>query len=126
MTIGLISFSCAAPVASWSPSVNPRREGGYLQGTEIFQPTGFCGADLYSYDHGSVNTRTLEWSFLPAADMETLLTFLGLVKGQYTFAFTDYEATVYSACRVRNFEDFEYRHVTLDYFETSLEIEVAS
>jgi hypothetical protein len=124
--MSLISFSCAAPVASWSPSRNPRQNGGYRSGKERFQPKGFCGSNFYVYDHGSVNIRVLEWAMLPQADMATLLTFLSAVHGGvHTFAFTDYDTTVYSTCRVLNFQEFPFKNATQTYYETMLELEVA-
>jgi hypothetical protein len=124
--MALISFSCAAPTASWSPSVNPRYGGGYQRGKERFQPKGFAGADFYSYSHGELDTRILQWGALPAADMATLVTFLALMHGGvHTFAFTDYEATVYATCRVLNFENFPFKNILGSYYETVLEIEVA-
>ena len=123
--MSLITFACAAPVASWSPSVNPRYGGGYEQGIDIFQPRGFAGSDFYSYDHGSNNIRTLYWAMLPAADMATLLTFLGLVKGTVAFTFTDYDAMDYTASRILNFQSFPFEHVILTHYEVTLELEVA-
>jgi hypothetical protein len=124
--MALISFSCASPLASWSPSVNPRYGGGYAQNEEHFQPKGFAGANLYSYSHGHAHGRTLEWGMLPAADMATLLTFMGLMKGgRYPFSFTDYDAAVYTACRILNFQNFPFKNRTLTYYETMLELEVA-
>jgi len=123
--MALISFTCAAPAASWSPSRNPKHGGGYEQGVEVYQPKGFAGADFYSYDHGSKRTRRLFWAMLPAADMATLLTFLGRVKGTVVFTFTDYNSTAYPASRILNFQSFPYRHVTLTFFEVTIELEVA-
>jgi hypothetical protein len=125
MPIGLVSFSCAAPVASWSPSVNPARDGGYLRGLEIFQPTGFCGADLYSYDHGSKDTRTLRWEALPAADMATLEAFLATIHGFHPFTFTDYEATACAVSKILNFESFGYENLTLTLYRVTIQLEVA-
>lgn len=126
MTIGLISFSCSSPAASWAPSVNPRRGGGYAQGEEHYQTQDFAGNDFYSYDQGGPpNTRLLEWSLLPAADMATLLAFMAAMKGgRYKFSFTDYDSTVFTVCRILNFQAFPFTHRTLTHYEVSLEIEV--
>jgi hypothetical protein len=125
--MALISFSCAAPVATWSPTVNPSYGGGYSRGKERFQPKAFAGSNLYSYNHGmTIDSRLLEWTALPAADMAALLTFLGLMHGGvHTFTFTDYEATAYTACRVINFASVPFKNLQRDYFQTTLELEVA-
>jgi hypothetical protein len=123
--MALISFTCAAPVASWSPTVNPKR-GGYFQGEERYSPTGIVGAYFYSYNHGLVDSRILEWGALPAADMSTLLTFLALMHGgRHTFSFTDYDLTVFTACRVLNFSNLPYKYLTQTLYTVTLELEVA-
>lgn len=124
---GLISFICAAPVASWSPSINPKSEGGFKRSKERFQPKDFSdGGDLYSYSHGNKNERILEWAMLPETDMDSLLVFLKAVEGgRYTFSFTDYDTSVYMACRVLNFESFPFADSLLKFYETVIELEVA-
>jgi hypothetical protein len=119
-----ISFSCAAPVASWSPSVNPGL-GRYAQTEEHFQPQDFAGADLYSYDHGHSHGRVLEWTALPHGDMMSLLVFLSLIHGVHAFTFTDYDGAVYTTCKLLNFQSIPFKNLTLSYFETVLEIEVS-
>jgi len=124
--MSLITFACAAPVASWTPSVNPSYGGGYAQFEEHYQPQGFAGADFYCYDHGHNHGRVLEWAALPEADMVTLLAFLATMHGGvHTFTFTDYEATAYTVSRILNFQAFQFQNMTLTLYETSLELEVA-
>jgi hypothetical protein len=124
--MSLITFTCAAPVASWTPSVNPKYGSGYAQEEKHFQPKGFAGSDFYSYDHGHTHGRILEWAMLPAADMTTLLTFLGLVHGGvHTFSFKDYDGTTFATSRILNFQNIQFQHRLLLYYEVSLELEVA-
>ena len=125
--MNLISFTCASPSASWTPSVNPRRGGGYAQAEEHFQPKNFAGSDLYSYDHGGPPpSRILELPMLPNADMATLLIFLAVMKGGfYKFVFTDYDSAVFTSCRVLNFQSFSYKAATLSRYSVTLEIEVS-
>jgi hypothetical protein len=125
--LGFISFSCAAPAASWSPSRNPKYGGGYARTKKRFQPKDFSdGGDLYSYCHGEKEGRVLEWEMLPDADMTTLLAFLAAMKGgRYSFTFMDYNSVVYTACRILNYEAFPFKNQTLLFYETILELEVA-
>lgn len=121
----LISFSCASPVASWAPSVNPATGGGYSQTEEHYQPKGFAGADFYSYDHGHIHGRILKWEALPKADMITLLAFMAAMHGGvHTFTFTDYDAATYTASRILNYQAFPFKNVTLDFYQVALELEV--
>ncbi len=124
--MALISFACAAPVASWSPSINPKSDGGYRRSKERFQPKDFSdGGDLYSYSHGEKDGRTLEWAMLPEVDMDSLLVFLATINGgRYTFNFTDYDTIIYTGCRVLNCDSFPFADSLLKYYETVLEIEV--
>lgn len=124
--LGFISFSCAAPAASWSPSRNPKYGGGYARTKKRFQPKDFSdGGDLYSYSHGEKDRRVLEWEMLPDADMTTLLAFMAAMKGgRYTFSFTDYDINIYTA-RILNYEAFEFLNRTLLYWKVMLEIEFA-
>jgi hypothetical protein len=118
-----ISFSCAAPVASWSPSVNPAF-GRYAQTEEHFQPQDFAGADLYSYDHGHSHGRVLEWTALPAVDMVSLLAFMmAMHGGVHAFTFTDYDAATYTA-RILNSGKFPYRQTVAGFYEATLILEV--
>lgn len=122
----LITFSrSSAPITSWNPSVNPNEGGGYAQAKEWFQPKDYSdGGDLYSYSRGSAKSRILEWDALPAEDMDALLRFISIVKGVYTFTFTDYEATSYSSSRVLNLSSFRFLYRTLWHYSVMLEIEV--
>ena len=123
--MSLISFSCASPLASWSPTVNPAKGGGYSQNEEHYQPQAYAGADLYVYDHGHIHGRLLTWEALPKADMITLLAFINLMHGGvHTFTFTDYESTSYTGCRILNYQDFQFKNLTLELFQVALEIEV--
>ncbi len=126
--MAIISFTCAAPVASWTPSVNPKYGGGYARSKKRFQPKDFSdGGDLYSYSRGDKEGRTLEWSMLPDADMTTLLTFLAAMKGgRYKFTITDYDSFPLYGCRVLNCEAFPFKNRTLLFYETILELEVAT
>ncbi len=126
--MGLISFTCANPVASWWPTVNPKYGGGYARSKERYQPKEFSdGGDIYSYSHGEKDGRTLEWGMLPDADMTTLLTFLAAMKGgRYTFTITDYDSFPLYGCRVLNYEAFPFTNRTLLFYEIILDLEVAT
>ncbi len=126
--MGLISFTCANPVASWWPTVNPKYGGGYQRSKERYQPKEFSdGGDVYSYSHGEKDGRTLEWGILPDADMTTLLTFLAAMKGgRYTFTITDYDSFPLYGCRVLNYEAFPFKNRLSLYYEIILDLEVAT
>lgn len=126
--MGHIFFTCANPVASWSPSVNPKYGGGYTRSKERYQPKELSdGGDVYSYSHGEKDGRTLEWEMLPDADMTTLLTFLAAMKGgRYTFTITDYDSFPLYGCRVLNYEAFSFKNRLSLYYEIILDLEVAT
>lgn len=120
--MSLITFTCASPSASWTPSRNPKYDG-YAQTEEHYQPLDFAGSDLYSYDHGHTHGRTLEWSALPAAEMTTLLAFVAAMHGGvHTFTFTDYDSTTYTARIIS--QALTYRSILNGFYAVTLEIEV--
>jgi len=123
--MSLITFSCTSPAATWAPTVNPQR-GGRVESIENFQPKGFCGTALYSYNHGSQQGVSMEWGYMPAADMTNLLTFLdAMAGGRYPFTFTDYDASTHSA-RVLNYEAFPVKYSMQKlYFKCVIDLEVA-
>lgn len=123
--MSLIIFTCATPAATWEPTVNPMR-GGRVESKEIFQPKDFCGSDLYSYSHGDRDGMTLEWGYMPAADMQTLLAFLtAMGGGRNTFTLTDYDSATYAGCRVLNCEAFPVQYALKDeFFKCTIELEV--
>jgi len=152
--MSVILFTCSAPAASWSPSVNPRYGGGYAINKTRFQPMDLSdGGDLYSYSRGERDGRIFEWAALPSADMDSLLIFLAAVcGGRYPFTFietfpgysqnitnesherltdesmthiiTD-DANVFTSCRILNFESFPIKNITRTHYECFLELEVA-
>lgn len=125
--MALISFTCISPVASWAPSVNPKKWGGNIQDKERFQPKSYSDdGTLYSYSRGAVIGRTLEWGALPTADMNSLLVFMGLIhSGATKFTFHDYDAVDYPASRILSYEYVPIKNKSLLYYECTIELQVA-
>lgn len=123
--MALVSFSGTA--STWAPAKNPRYGGGYARTKERLQPKDFSdGGDLYCYKHGTRSGRILEWPYLSATSMATLLTFLDSVNGgANTFQLNDYDSSTYTA-RVSNFQAFRYRRQDSAYYEVAIELEVIS
>ena len=123
--MSLITFSCASPSASWSPTQNPVYGAGNSRSIRRHQPKGRCGADIYSYNKGASETQSLRWSKLPTADLTTLLTFFDTIGGAaVTFTYTDGSGSAHAATRLLN-DTLRHRHIASNYHEVSLDLEVA-
>ena len=123
--MGLISFLCSSPAASWSPTVNPDYADGNGKTVRFHQPKAFCGANLYSYGHGSSKARRLGWTRLPGDDKIDLVTFFDTIGGNAnTFVFTDTDSAVYTA-RMKNADALSMREVEPGYFEVQIDLELS-
>jgi hypothetical protein len=125
--MALITFArVAAPAGSFSPTKNPDYSG-YQQGRQWYQPKNLSdGGDPYVYSKGEKGKRYIRWTYLPDADLVSLLAFVASMSGgRYKFTFTDVDGTVFTASRILNSESLTYRSTVNGYNEVTLEIEVA-
>jgi hypothetical protein len=122
--MGLISFVCASPVASWTPTCNPVYGDGLARVTRCHQPRIFCGADLYSYNHGRSGSISLGWNRLPATDKDNLIAFFDAIYGQATkFVFTDRDAETYTAQLVG--DSLTWREVEPGYYNIQMDLDLS-
>jgi hypothetical protein len=125
--MSLITFVCASPSASWTPTHNPDYGSGNVPMIQRHQPIDLTdGGAVYSYNHGESIPLSLNWAAMPTADLTTLLAFLTTICGsRNTFVFTDPDAAAHSATRIANARALAYREVEVGRHEVSLELEVA-
>ena len=124
--MALITFVCAAPSASWTPTHNPNYGEGDVPMIQRHQPVNLSdGGDVYSYNKGQSTPVSLKWAKMPTVDLITLLAFFATIGGAaHEFAYTDPDAVEYTA-RLANAEGLIYRYVESSRHEVALELEVS-
>ena len=122
--MALITFVCASPTASWSPTHNPNYGGGNSRAIRKHQPVDMSdGGDPYSYSHGASEGISLRWAKLPTADLTTLLAFFSTIAGSAkAFVYTDPSSVTHT---VRLSGDVNHNHVESERHEVSLELETS-
>lgn len=122
--MSLITFECASPAATWSPTHNPNY-GSDDPAIRRHQPVDLSdGGDVYSYNHGQSTPITLHWAKMPSADLATLLAFFTAIAGAAnTFTYTDWDADTHT---VRLASDgLNHRYSDATRHDVTIDLEVA-
>lgn len=118
----LITFVCASPAASWTPTHNPSYGSDDMAMLRRHQPVGRCGADVYSYNKGSYRSATLKWENMPTADLTALEAFFNAISGRrWTFTYTDWNGISYTAWKAG--EGLRSRYVSANRHEVTIDLE---
>lgn len=121
--MSLVTFSCASPAASWSPTRNPDYDPGYIRTKRYHQPIAYADDGTpYSYRHGESGERTLHWAKLPAADLTAGRAFFEAIGPGKAHTFTDKDGTAYTAKQVEN--SLEWSEVAPGYYDVGVGLEI--
>ena len=122
--MALITFVCANPVASWSPTHNPNYGGGNSRVIRKHQPVDMSdGGDVYSYGHGASEKIHLGWAKMTTNDLNAVLSFFSVIFGSANaFTYTDPNGVTHAS---RLIGDINYKHVESERHEVSLELEAS-
>ncbi len=119
----LLTLTCAAPVASFTPSVNPDYGDGYGRVEQYHQPARFCGGLVYSYSRGKKTKWILGWPLLPTADLTELTDFFEAIGQGTSFTLTDVDGVTHTVKQITRTLTWEEAQV--GFYEVSFELEEA-
>ena len=119
----LITFTCASPAASWTPTHNPNYGSEDMAIVRLHQPTRRVGADIYSDNRGAYRSASLKFANMPTADLTALRTFFATIGPGKAFTYTDWNGTAYAAKRVG--EGLSSRYVQSNRHEVTVNLEAS-
>jgi hypothetical protein len=119
--MSLITFVCASPSASWSPTQNPNYGSGRVR--RKHQPVDMSDdVDVYSYDHGESGGANLEWKSMKTANLDNLTAFFTTIAGPAkAFTYTDPDGAAHTA---RLIGGLSHRNTQSNRHEVRLELEI--
>jgi hypothetical protein len=122
--MSLITFTCASPPASFTPSVNPIYAPGYIQTKRYHQPKRLSDdGSVYSYRKGESGVRTVGWPKLFALEMTSLIAFFDTIENHVnSFTFKDRDDATYTARQVA--DSLTWREVEPGYYDVSVDLEI--
>jgi len=121
-----ITYTCASPPASFTPTVNPSYASGYIQNKRYHQPKRLADDGTpYSARKGESGARTIGWPdpLLPEADLLSLVAFFDTIHGPAnTFTFKDMDDVTYTARLVG--DSLSWREVETGRYDVSHNLEI--